>query len=209
MILPSSGLISLDDIITEFGGGNNLADYYRGGSYVTSTHLAGTGLYINSFYTVSIPSSGLIKLSDFYSKSSYFGVGESDLASLGSYGTGDGMSPITAGFSFDGNEFTTFGSPDHGWSFTGISPPYPTSGPYTMDWCGNPSTVMDYEVKFVYSSGPTPSGDSVDTWLDLSTIRQWYITDETTETLGEIHIRDVASSVVLTEVEVGMRTAVV
>ena len=57
MALPSSGVLTLDDIQTEFGGTNpiDLSDYYRGG-----------GLVPDSAGNSSIPTSGAISVSDFY-----------------------------------------------------------------------------------------------------------------------------------------------
>lgn len=56
MVLPVSGLITLSDIQTEFGGANPIAlnEYYRGGTYVP------TGVYTNT-----IPTSGAISLQNF------------------------------------------------------------------------------------------------------------------------------------------------
>lgn len=55
MPLPGSGAISLGDIQTEFGGSNpiGLDEYYRGGSFVSSSLTA-------------VPSSGTISLNQFY-----------------------------------------------------------------------------------------------------------------------------------------------
>ncbi len=57
MALPSSGVLTLNDIQTEFGGTNpiDLSDYYRGGGLVPDT--AGNA---------GIPTSGAISVSDFY-----------------------------------------------------------------------------------------------------------------------------------------------
>ena len=57
MALPSSGVLTLNDIQTEFGGTNpiDLSDYYRGG-----------GLVPNSAGNSAIPTSGAISVSDFY-----------------------------------------------------------------------------------------------------------------------------------------------
>ena len=57
MALPSSGVLTLDDIQTEFGGTNpiDLSDYYRAGGLVPDT--AGNA---------AIPTSGVISVSDFY-----------------------------------------------------------------------------------------------------------------------------------------------
>ena len=60
MALPSSGVLTLDDIQTEFGGTNpiDLSDYYRGGGLVPDTSL-----------NTGIPTSGVISVSDFYGAS--------------------------------------------------------------------------------------------------------------------------------------------
>jgi len=57
MALPASGPLSLSDIQAEFGGTNpiSLSEYYKGGAYV-----------LNTDYAPNVPSSGTIKLSDFY-----------------------------------------------------------------------------------------------------------------------------------------------
>ena len=61
MPLPSSGVISLSNIQTEFGGSNpiSLSEYYQGGSII------GAGVYPNT-----IPSSGVIRASNFYNAKS-------------------------------------------------------------------------------------------------------------------------------------------
>lgn len=58
MPLPSSGLITLDNIQSEFGGTNpvSLSEYYQGGS------LIGAGVYPNT-----IPTTGIIRANSFYS----------------------------------------------------------------------------------------------------------------------------------------------
>jgi hypothetical protein len=71
MPLPSSGVISLSNIQTEFGGSNpiSLSEYYQGGSII------GAGVYPNT-----IPSSGVIRASNFYSSKaihSYAGASSS------------------------------------------------------------------------------------------------------------------------------------
>lgn len=60
MALPGSGTIRFSDIRDEFGGSNpvRLSDYYRGGALVPDTS-ANSG----------VPTSGAIKLSDFYGAS--------------------------------------------------------------------------------------------------------------------------------------------
>jgi hypothetical protein len=61
MALPASGAISLANIQTEFGGSNpiGLNEYYQGGSII------GAGVYPNT-----VPTSGVIRLSNFYNTKS-------------------------------------------------------------------------------------------------------------------------------------------
>lgn len=58
MAITGSGTIKWSDLQTEFGGSNpiSLSEYYRGGSYVGSTN-------------TNVPTSGQIKISDFYGAS--------------------------------------------------------------------------------------------------------------------------------------------
>lgn len=58
MTLPASGTIKISDIVAEFGGTGKLSEYYRGGGRVPDTPT-------NS----SVPTSGSIKLSNFYGAS--------------------------------------------------------------------------------------------------------------------------------------------
>lgn len=55
MTLQTTGAISISDLKNEFGGPNDLGEYYRGGSYVPNIGQNG-----------SIPTSGSISLSQFY-----------------------------------------------------------------------------------------------------------------------------------------------
>jgi hypothetical protein len=61
MALPSSGPLSLSQIQTEFGGSNpiSMSEYYRGGAYVTTNN-------------TNVPTSGTIKISDFYNAARQF-----------------------------------------------------------------------------------------------------------------------------------------
>ena len=60
MTLPSSGVISISDLRTEFSGPtpSSLSDYYSGGTYVPAGTQNGSGTVI--------PTSGTIALSNFY-----------------------------------------------------------------------------------------------------------------------------------------------
>jgi hypothetical protein len=59
MTLPASGVISLNDIQTEFGGVNPIGinEYYNSGSYVGA-------------WNTDVPTSGVISVSNFYGGSS-------------------------------------------------------------------------------------------------------------------------------------------
>ena len=65
MAIQTSGIITLSDIQTEFGGSNpvSLSEYYAGGSYVPSGTSGTNG---------AVPTSGAISLSNFYGTSALF-----------------------------------------------------------------------------------------------------------------------------------------
>jgi len=58
MTLPASGTLTLLEVQTEFGGPGNLIAYHRGGSYVANTST-----------NQGIPTSGVIRLEQFYGAS--------------------------------------------------------------------------------------------------------------------------------------------
>lgn len=82
-MLQASEEISLSDLNTEFGGGNKLSDYYRGG-----------GLVADYSTNSGIPPSGEISLSDFYGASN-----SADFSGSGSnqYGTHYAYSDLSEG----------------------------------------------------------------------------------------------------------------
>ena len=82
MALPSSGVLTLADIQTEFGGTNpiGLSEYYRGGGLVPDT--AGNA---------GIPTSGVISVTDFY------GAANTIALNLATHGTGVNGSSISIG----------------------------------------------------------------------------------------------------------------
>jgi len=70
---------------------------------------------------------------------------------------------------------------------------------YNHDWGaptgGTPGT--DYEIKCILNSGSTPSGDSVGTWLALTSARSWTLSQTTVGSKScnlTIQIRDAATS---------------
>ena len=119
MAIPASGAVSLTDIQTEYGGSNpiSLSEYYRGGAYVPNT--------VN---TTTIPTSGAISVSNFYSTSKSYtqaqvasymdanllntfrwcqgGDGSYDVFIGGPYERYTGFSNWTASFSLGGASIT-------------------------------------------------------------------------------------------------------
>lgn len=75
MATPTSGAISLANVQSEFGGTNpiSLSEYYSGGSYVIGGTTGGNGSDGVSAATV-IPTSGTIKLANFYSAAAVRGM---------------------------------------------------------------------------------------------------------------------------------------
>ena len=82
MAMPSSGTITFAQLQTEFGGSNpiGLNEYYRGGSYVP-----------NISANASVPTSGAISLSNFYSATAM-----SPITVSSNWGTNSTSSPVTS-----------------------------------------------------------------------------------------------------------------
>jgi hypothetical protein len=89
MALQPSGLITLSDIQDEFGGANpiGLSEYYRGGAYTTDNN-------------TSVPESGAISLSDFYSATNTVTV---TYELIGGGGGGAGSRYAITGVSINGS----------------------------------------------------------------------------------------------------------
>ena len=70
MALPASGAITIGNVQTQFGGTNpaQMSEYYSGGAYVTAGTTGGNGSDGVSAGT-TIPTSGTIKLANFYNAS--------------------------------------------------------------------------------------------------------------------------------------------
>ena len=87
MALPSSGLIRLSQIQTEFGGSNpiGLSEYYRGGANVTANN-------------TSVPTSGSITLSNFRGSAKAYAVSYQIIGAggAGGYGLSNGYSSTVA-----------------------------------------------------------------------------------------------------------------
>lgn len=115
-------------------------------------------IQISEYYgaATGIPASGEIQFSDFYGTSSYTinlpGGNDSDFDTIGN--------TATAGFNFYSN-----GTYDE---FQGGAGP---------DWItpSGSGVGSDYEIRCTKNSGTDPSGSSLNSWLALSSTRQWYL----------------------------------
>jgi hypothetical protein len=146
MSLPSSGAINLGQVQTEFGGSNPIGmnEYYRGGTYVPPSNA-------NS----SIPTSGTIRLNNFYS-------GTINCTLTGSYVLDEQYYPTIpqASITFNVNGTTSYNG---------------SLGSDVYNWCdasANPGSW--YEVYVSVNSGTLSGGSATNTWLALSTARNWY-----------------------------------
>jgi len=155
MTLQSSGAISLQNIQAEFGGPSSnitLQNYYAGGSYVAAGTKNGSG--------VAIPSSGAIKLEDFYGASAIVISGSS--YSIFSQGAAGGSS--SGQINFNPN-----GSISHSGSGTVIAGQY--SGP--ANWATPTSTGLGSNYELIVDSTsssilPTSeSGPTVGSWTGM------------------------------------------
>lgn len=151
MTLPSSGQITLFNLVSEFGrylSPVKLTDYYRN-----------AGLVPTNASTAAIPTSGPIALTHFYGASntppvtlsggSVFAVGTGGNAVARYTLTSGGLEQIKEGLS-----------------------PYDTVGTWL-----NSGAASDYDVRVSTTSGGfngmVKGGESVATWLNLGTTREW------------------------------------
>lgn len=114
MTLQTSGVISLTDVQTEFGGSNpvGLAEYYRGGTLVPSGTTAGTGSSQTTPLTPAAPAqistAGTIQLSQFYGTTAFNPVAPSgSLVANSSVATGGSPSKSVTGQTTWGPDGTT------------------------------------------------------------------------------------------------------
>lgn len=175
MALPGSGTLRFSDIRDEFGGSNpaKLSDYYRGGALVPDTSA-----------NTSVPTSGTIKISDFYGASAIvFTPGFID-------GLGNSVSStdITAdAFNVSSLTMGTNGAITIANGLPNVTP---------VSW-GDPVTTgigSSYEVMFDTVIG-TVTVPSVNTWIALSTARAASYTEGNGGASFRIRIRPNGGSV--------------
>lgn len=149
MAIPSSGTINLGMLITEFGGGDNLLDFYRGG-----------GLVPDIPANAGVPTSGAINLRQFLGATvSQIGAPSSMLFSGMTIGA-----PNNTGFRLN---ITT------GYVEKYQNGSYSNAGSYR--WAQGTFTPSLYECMVTMNTGTMTSG-STGVWLQLSSHRLWYLT---------------------------------
>ena len=179
MALPSSGTITMSAIKTEFTGPNNLTAYYKGGTYVPNTPA-----------NAAVPTSGTIKLTDFYGASSVVtDVVVSDQSYSDTNDCGGGAcsgitryrlnsSGVVEKFTLTANSYSTLET----WLIVGSN--------------------SDYQSRVTVTSGTLTSG-TTNTWQALSTSREWELAGAvgggtyTDTCIFTIEIRRVSDSVVV------------
>lgn len=176
MPLPASGAISMSQLRTEFGGTapDSLSEYYRGG-----------GLVPDVPDNAAVPTSGTIKLTDFYNATARtFGL--TDIATPQTDFALSGTAEVTITLESDGDillDKSVGGATD--------------IGAWTL-----PVTVgigSSYEARLTVNSGDAPSAGTTGTWLGLSGGRVWSWLQSTTGILSgnyTLEIRPTSGSVV-------------
>jgi hypothetical protein len=177
MALPSSGAISLSQIAAEFGGSapHNITEYYRGGTYVP-----------NAAPNLSVPTSGAIKLTDFYGAAAVAAV---DLFGDEIFASGSTLASCIPRYGLTnlGAETTKSG----------------TGGLVTINtWLNSGSaSLYDARVTMVTTTGVGSDSGNFDLWYSLGTSREWNITTAGTgtyyEVICDVEIRLNSSGVVL------------
>jgi hypothetical protein len=178
MALPTSGNISLSQLIAEFGGGTKLTDFYRGGAWVPNTAA-----------NANVPTSGQISMTQFYGASkttvnvalNYHYV--SDFAAEGS------PTNPTATYSLLSNGTVTTSTATSG------------STTHSGEWLVS-GTASNYECLVTNSGGAALGAGSsaLGSWLALSTSRGWNITvslNTSKTTTLTVSIRQVGTTTVL------------
>jgi hypothetical protein len=159
MVLPSSGQLSMSQIRDEFGGSNpvSLSQYYRGGSRVRNF---GSG---SGFINGNIPTSGAIKISDFYNAVNLRGLNDPP-GQVSSFTSTPLSAFVELSIYSNGNAYIIYHDLFDPAVTINLSP-----------WYGGPNSGSDFEVRVSPTLGSFNSGNSVNTWLSMSTNRFWGI----------------------------------
>jgi hypothetical protein len=182
MTLQSSGPISASDIWTEFNmpNGTPMSQWYAGGPYVPSGTVGDNG---------PVPTSGTISFSDFY------GASRTNVDVLG--GLFIDVDPTSA---IAGYRLNTNGQEQsrEGGGYVAFN-----------NWLlfGSP---FEFDCRFTVNSGDTPTGSSVNTWLNLANLQFWELATsgvlKTTD--GTIEVRDAGTLAVLDTASVNLRAEI-
>lgn len=161
MALPSSGQLSLSMIKAEFSGVNAFSGYYKGGGYVPNTAA-----------NANIPTSGLMRISNFYGGSADTTV----IALTDKYITAE----ITGGSAYAGFRLASGGKVRARQG--GSSSTYDELYPYN-EWADPEDVSVGtlYECYAYVASGTTPTGP-LGTWTALSTAPTWELVRSTAGT---------------------------
>lgn len=159
MVLPSSGQLSMSQIRDEFGGSNpvSLSQYYRGGSLVRNF---GSG---SGFINGNIPTSGAIKISDFYNAVNLRGLNDPP-GQVSSFTYTPLSAFVELNVLSNGSAYITYCDL--------------LDLPITINlgpWYGGSNSGSDFQIRISPTSGSFDSGNSVNTWLSMSTDRFWGI----------------------------------
>lgn len=157
MALPASGTITAQMIEDEFGGAHpiSLNEYYRGGARVPNTPT-----------NASVPTSGTISYNDFHGASALPPVALSNttVSSVTTTGTATATYSLLNSGIVQGNRAPT--------------------GTYTIETWLNSGAASSYDVMATLSSGDTPTGSALSTWMNLGTTRSWTLTDVQSGAIG-------------------------
>ena len=179
MALPTSGSLSILDIVGEFGGTGSLIAYYRGGAYVPDTAT-----------NAAVPTSGTIDIRDFLGASSSL-VNISDHTVTRASGIGTSS---RAGIQMGGDGVLRT-----------VDSPADNTTDITGEWllAGAP---VNYQKRITVMSAPTGSGvagassmATPGTWLSGATTHSWWVDNSSfvqSTYVIKIEIRDVATSTI-------------
>lgn len=172
---------TLMDVYSVFTGGSNvgLRALYRGGSYVQNlsvySGVSATAPQLRQFSGLIYPAADLVGYS----------------INGGGISGGGPLITVAAGIYFWSN-----GTYQEYQSSTQSG--FDTFSSGTYRYTGTSST---YEIQFNKTSGETPAGDSVNTWLSLAATRNWYIEKtggySSGDCSGTVYIRDASTQVVV------------
>lgn len=175
MTLPASGDLSLSMIISEFGGGTKLGDFYRGGAYVPNT---GTN--------AGVPASGDIRVGNFNGAASTAAA----VVTLTAHTVSDD------GYTAGGQGYAEIWLQATGLAYWNTN--WSADGYYTNQWLTG-GTPGNYEVYASTVSGTAGSG-TLGTWLSLDVSRAWSVArvpTSWTTWVVQLQIRRKSDSVVM------------